>query len=139
MMQLRDQYKKINIFKIRELNQFLKERIDFVYDSDLVYKLASVIYFDKSENPYKYDMKYGQEKIRKWKESGESLAFFLETPIKKLLPFQDMSEEDLVNFENTMEKVKKHQFSKVSSSLSSEQRKSDWYNTAESQNSSIVH
>ena len=123
---------KINIYRLNELNQFLRERVEFIVDTDIILKLASVMYFDKSENPYKYDMKYGQEKIQKWKDCP---GFFLETPIRELLPWEDISQSDLKNLETTIKEVKKHQTSKVSSLLSSAVKKKDWFRTLLSQDS----
>jgi hypothetical protein len=56
--------------------------------------LASVVYFDSSESPYKYDYKYGIEKIRRFKKADVD-AFFLRIPIKNYLPFKDISADDL--------------------------------------------
>jgi hypothetical protein len=124
--------KKIDIYRIREINQFLKERVEFITDPDIIYKLASVIYFDKSENPYKYDMKYGQEKIKKWKEADIG-DFFLQTPIRELLPWENISEGDLKNYASIITEIKKRQLSKVSSPISSDKKNSEWYNTLQSQ------
>jgi hypothetical protein len=86
--------KKIDITKLAQLNLNLKERLEMIFDADLLYKLASVVYFDSSESPYKYDYKYGIEKIRRFKKADVD-AFFLKTPIRNYLPFKDISADDL--------------------------------------------
>lgn len=116
--------KKIDIYRIKEVNQFMKERLEFITDPDIIYKLASVMYFDKSENPYKYDMKYGQEKVAKWKESNIA-DFFLSTPIKELLPWEDISQDDLANYMKIVTQIKEEQESSLSSLTKSKKRKKE--------------
>lgn len=77
----------ISMFEIKKLNDQLGERLNFVYDDDTIYKMASVVFFDETENPANYDFKYGMEKIKKWKESMPVHDFFLQQPIVTLLPF----------------------------------------------------
>ena len=89
--------KKIDITKLAQLNLNLRERLEMIFDADLLYKLASVVYFDSSESPYKYDYKYGVEKIRRFKKADVD-AFFLKTPIRNYLPFKDISAEDLQTY-----------------------------------------
>ena len=89
--------KRIDILKIGQLIQQLDERLEMIFDADLIYKLASVVYFDATENPYKYDYKYGIEKMRKFQKSDIE-AFFLNSPIKEFLPFKDISKEDLSTY-----------------------------------------
>jgi hypothetical protein len=73
--------------KLNQLNEQMKERLDFVVDTDLVYKLASVVYFTKDENPYTYDGKVAMDKIKNWKASAGVNDFFLSKPIINLLPY----------------------------------------------------
>ena len=85
---------KINIYKINALNQQLKERTEFFTDSDLLYKLASVVFFDSKENPKKYEQDYNERKIKAWKESNTA-DFFLQKPLQDLIPFLRHSRADL--------------------------------------------
>lgn len=78
--------KKINITHLIQLNMNLKERMDLMVMPEFIYKLASVIYFDKNESPYRYDFEYNKKKIEAWKEDGQTLDFFLKTPIGDLIP-----------------------------------------------------
>lgn len=78
--------KKINIGIIAQLNYNLKDRLNLMVLPDFVYKLASVVFFDETESPYKYDFEYNEKKIAKWKEDGATLDFFLQTPLKDLIP-----------------------------------------------------
>ena len=78
---------KINIFRINQLNEQLNERLNFTLDVDLIYKLASVVYFDENENPASYDQEYCKKKIDFWKKNKGVVDFFLQKPMTELLPF----------------------------------------------------
>lgn len=79
--------KKIHIGYIAQINANLKDRLGLMVVPDFIYKLASVVFFDESESPYKYDYEYNEKKIAKWKEDDSTLDFFLQTPLKDLVPF----------------------------------------------------
>lgn len=81
--------KAINLQAIMLLNQNLKDRMALAVFPDHLYKLASVIYFDKSESPFSYDQIYNEKKIEKWKRAGGALDFFMRTPLKDLIPSMD--------------------------------------------------
>ena len=110
--------KGINVSKVAILTNHLKERSELIVDSDIVYKLASVMYFDKNENPYAYDMKYNHIKIKKWKEEQDVESFFLQTPIRNFLPFTDILESDLSNYLKVASQVSQEHWSYLSSILS---------------------
>jgi hypothetical protein len=87
--------KKIHIGYIAQINANLKDRLDLMVVPDFIYKLASVVYFDESESPYKYELEYNEAKIKEWKKDISTLDFFLRTPLRDLVPFlksqQDVS------------------------------------------------
>lgn len=76
---------KINVFEIKRLNEQMKERMKLALDTELIYKLASIVYFDKQENTKDYDFAYNLKKIENWKKGGAD-AFFLLQPVQELLP-----------------------------------------------------
>jgi len=78
--------KKINVMYIAQLNLNLKERLELMPLPDFVYKLASVIFFDKTESPYSYSFDYNKKKIEEWKKSGDTLDFFLNRLSSELIP-----------------------------------------------------
>ena len=86
--------KKISLKHVVQLNTNLKERLDLMPMSDYVYKLASVIFFDKTESLYAYDYDYNRLKIEKWKATGGTLDFFSSTPLKELVPSLSMPAKD---------------------------------------------
>jgi hypothetical protein len=87
--------KSIDIFKINQLNEQMKERLNMSLDVDLLYKLASVVFFDKRENPCLYDADYNLKKIAFWKQHKGVKDFFLQTPVIELIPFLQNSDFDL--------------------------------------------
>lgn len=98
--------KKINIGDLARINRNLKERMK-IFNFELAYKLASVVYFDETENPYVYDFKYGQQKIEKWKKDKSIDDFFLQQPLQKLILALQSFEGSLQTFSQTEEKVAK--------------------------------
>jgi hypothetical protein len=98
--------KKISIQFIAQLNINLKERVELsVPPESYVYKLASVIFFDKSESMYSYDFDYNAKKIAKWKEAGATLGFFLNTPIAELVPSLKLPERDAQIYSQVSEMI----------------------------------
>lgn len=90
--------KKISIKDIALLNNNLKERTRLAPMPEYIYKLASVVFFDDTESPYSYDYKYNAKKIAKWKEAGEVLDFFLNLPLKTLMPYLDTQDPNLKTY-----------------------------------------
>lgn len=89
---------KIDIFKIQQLNEILKQRLQLPTDVDLLYKLASICFFDKSENPAVYEPAYAQKKIAKWRKDKGVHDFFMQTPLLELMPFLGSVDTDLDTF-----------------------------------------
>jgi len=136
--------KEINIFEIYKMCESTLERLDFIFEPSIVKKLASVIYFDETENPYSYDFKYAVEKMDLWdsepitvKGSDESwqpgVDFFLSKPIKSLIPSTNLSKEDLQTYLATMKVITSDQLKVVLYNLSERHRNSDFYNIIRSQ------
>ncbi len=88
--------KSIDIIQIAKLNLQLKERLEMVIDSLTPYKVAAVIFFDKTEDPYAFDYSYAMQKIEKWKKEDVA-SFFLQAPLKSLIPSSLLSEETIQN------------------------------------------
>lgn len=99
--------KKIQLTYIMQLNVNLRERVELMPFPDYIYKLASVIFFDKSESLYSYDYAYNEEKIKRWKAAGGSLDFFSKTPLKELVPSLCMPSKDTLTYSTVMEMVER--------------------------------
>lgn len=136
--------KEINIFEIYKMCESTLERLNYIFEPSIVKKLASVIYFDETENPYSYDFKYAVEKMDLWdnepiviKGSDESwqpgIDFFLSKPIKSLIPSTSISKKDLAAYLKTMQTITSDQLKEVISNLSEKHQNSDFYNIIKSQ------
>lgn len=85
----------IKIAEAKKLNNDLKERLTMFFPPNLIWDLASVIFFDDTENPYSYDQTYAEQKIARWKKHKVIHDFFLLQPLQSLIPQSGMSKEDL--------------------------------------------
>lgn len=99
---------KTDIPAIVKLNENLKERLDLkVALPEHVYKFASIVFFDESESPFRYDRNYNDKKIKSWEKEGGAYDFFLQTPLKQLIPFLDMPKQGTQQYLAALEKIKK--------------------------------
>jgi hypothetical protein len=96
----------------------LEDRLSFIIDADLAYKLASVVYFDKSENSAVYDFKYNQRKIDFWKKEATAKEFFFMQPLQKLIPFLKDFEANFDTYLMVTEAVKGQHLKNISQLLS---------------------
>lgn len=74
-----------------------QKRLDHICNVDMVYKLASVLYFDEEENPYDYDTEYAEKKIALWRKENVK-SFFLRTPLSDYLPSFGISSVSIANY-----------------------------------------
>jgi hypothetical protein len=106
--------KQIKVSELWKIVSMLKERLDFVVPTtDLIYKFASVAFFDKNESPYSYDPEYAKEKIKRWKEAGDVNDFFIVMQLKDIVPLPTLSEQDLAICLSVIDKVAGHQLMKL--------------------------
>jgi hypothetical protein len=107
-----------SIQNLKKTNIFLKERMDFIFEPELAYKFASVVFFDENENPYDYDAVYCAQKIERWKKAEDMEAFFLRQPIARLIPYTESSEIDLKTYSKIVNQIIGKQMSNISTSRS---------------------
>lgn len=88
------------------LNRIRERSKDTFRHPDLMYKLASVCFIDESENPLIYDAVYAQKKIEYWKKHKSVADFFLQIPIKRLIPFLVACEDNSQVYLKLMEQLK---------------------------------
>lgn len=98
--------------------QTLRDRIGYITHVDLLYKLASVIYLDPSENPLDWDPIYNERKTTAWKKDETLDRFFLQTRMINYLPFGDLSKIDFQSFTNAQRKGDLSHLKTLSSILS---------------------
>jgi len=112
--------KQINIGYLAQLNMQLKERLDMIYETDLVYKIASVIFFDETEDPYDYDDKHAKDKIAIFKNhTKENSSFFFDTLFKSLIDTNDLSDQDLQTYMEVGQQMTRQHLANISTMLSS--------------------
>lgn len=110
--------KRLDLTKLATITGYLEERLNMIPVPDHIFKLASVIFFDETENPYFYDRKYAERKILKWKEDPAVLSFFLQTPLKDLIPFLDLQQTNLSTYSDVVEMLNRLHLKEVLSALS---------------------
>lgn len=97
--------KKIDLTGLAILVRHLQERLKMIPVADHIYKLASVVFFDDSENPYNFDREYNKKKIDLWKKDPKVLSFFLQTPLKDLIPYLDSQKTNLVTYSGVVREL----------------------------------
>jgi len=99
------------IAEVQRLTTMLKWRREQSNELMLVYELASVWYFDESEDPCEYDSTYAKKKIQLWLNTKEIefdgekidlIAFFLRTPLNRFIDFQNFSENGTIQYLNKL-------------------------------------
>lgn len=107
------QSQKIDIYAIKALNDQLRDRLRWIVDTELVYKLASIVYFDENENPAEYDFEYNQKKIEAWKKNIKINDFFYSAPILDLVPHLKDSQVNLDEYSKVTAQVKNQQLENI--------------------------
>lgn len=105
--------KKLELTKLATITGYLRERLTMLPVPDHIYRLASVIFFDGTENPYFYDRKYAEQKIKLWKEDPDMLSFFLRTPLRDLIPFLGSHETSLSTYGGVIEMLNEFHLKEV--------------------------
>ncbi|HAI75758.1 MAG TPA: hypothetical protein DCM08_05875 [Microscillaceae bacterium] len=80
----------------------LQYRNKYLYDLELMYKLASVVFFELDEELTEYDSSYNAHKINLFKTLPMD-GFFFDLPMKHLMPFQLNSGGDTQNILRVMQ------------------------------------
>jgi hypothetical protein len=84
----------INATRAAYLCYKLKERTHLAVEDEILWRLASICYFDKTERLEDYDGDYNVKKIESWKRSGQ-LDFFYTKPMSDIFKFKTISKKDL--------------------------------------------
>ncbi|KKN74643.1 hypothetical protein LCGC14_0388450 [marine sediment metagenome] len=112
---------KIDIGKLFKLNQQLQERLEMIYETDIIYKIASVMFFTKDENILDYDDLLGREKIDLFKRQDredERMGFFFGTLFKSIIGSTDMSDKDLATYMTVGSQITTEHLKTISTILS---------------------
>lgn len=109
---------KIDVFKIKALNDIKKERLKWYCDTDIMYRCASAIFFEKGDNYTTYDFKKGAENIEFWKKHKSVSDFFYQVPLLQYFPFLTELEVNLENYSEITKALTKQHSDLVTSILS---------------------
>jgi hypothetical protein len=90
---------EINLHTVAVILYKMETRADLAFSPETIKRLASVMYFDKTESLKSYDVEYGKKKIAIWEKRG-CLDFFFSKPMGELLGLQNTSPESLQNYLN---------------------------------------
>ena len=103
-----DQKKPIEkrMFEIGIMANRLKEQLGISFSLTRQMKLATVLYFDETENPLDYQYNYNAEKLKQWTADNDISGFFLRLPDVVLMP---SSTEFIKNFPTYLEAESKSQ------------------------------
>lgn len=116
----------VKLKEVQKLIAQLGERVNTAFIPDLIYKIASAMYFDKNESPESYDFDYNDEKIKRWKTSNNN--FFLDTPIKDLITSEGISAQRLGTYMMIADKIDKKSMESIYEWLSEGKSKKDLQN-----------
>ncbi len=113
----------------------LEKRAEWVVpSSEIVWRFAAIAFFDKSESPYKYDDKYGREKIEKWKKNNDIPDFFFAKITETIIPSPSLSGIDLENYFKVVDLMEKKDLQRILPLLSPQDRQKDFYKSLISKN-----
>lgn len=87
----------VNIGKALEILSIQRQRCDLAFEPDTIFRLASCLYFDETEDLTGWDKKHNEEKIARWKES-HTVDFFFHKLFQELTGLNISSKTDLANY-----------------------------------------
>jgi len=74
------------LYEIGIMANRLKEQLQLSFSLTRTIKLASVLYFDETENPLDYQYPYNQTKMKHWMAHNDIPGFFLNLPDTEFIP-----------------------------------------------------
>lgn len=116
--------KGLDITKIAQLNEQLGERLNWALDGDSLYNFASVVFFDATESPFDYEMKYNKRKIAEWKKHMEAKDFFLQQPLIRLIPYLRDLNASIPDYLEVTAKVTQFHLENLLGAISDESKRS---------------
>lgn len=87
----------INIGKVLEILEIHRQQFDLAFEPDTVFRLASCLYFDDTEDLRIWDKQHNEEKIKRWKES-HTIDFFFHRLFQELTGLRNISRIDLESY-----------------------------------------
>jgi len=118
----------IKLTDLMKLETQMEERLEFLIEPDIAYKLCGVVFFSSKESPYSFEDKNNILKANLFKSVGAD--FFLngsQTPIGKLIPFIASSTADSWEYSQMILGIKEKQIRDISTMLSAHSKNSEFY------------
>jgi hypothetical protein len=112
------QGQRLDLTRLSRLVSNLKERLEMLPTGEHIFRLASVVFFDETESPFFYSPEYAKKKIERWKQDPEILAFFLQQPLKALLPLSNTDKISSHIYSAVTEKVNALHLKEIFTTLS---------------------
>lgn len=125
--------KGIRLTEIVKLFFQLQERLEMIIEPKIAYKLCGVVFFDATENPYRFEHKKCIEKADKFELEGVA-DFFLSQPITKLIPYTSSLGNDLMEYCQTVNEVTREHTKHISMMLSETSKNSESFKSLMLQN-----
>lgn len=125
--------RKGDLVEVAKEAEFCLERMDNITNVDLMYKMASVLYFDESENCYGYDYEYNEKKRKLWQKDKDIDSFFLKTALVDYLPSSHGSKINTLEYTQEQRKQILNHLKHRLSILSEGSKKTDLILTLQSQ------
>lgn len=88
---------RIDIGKVLEILSIHKQKYNLAFEPDTIFRLASCLYFDETEDLRTWDKKHNDEKIKQWKE-GHTIDFFFHKLFQELSGLKPTSPTVLQNY-----------------------------------------
>lgn len=132
---LQDKRKKdeAKLFEMGVLLARLKEQQELSFSFVRTIKLASVMYFDETENPYDFDYGYMVEKMNWWMKHNDVPGFFLKLPGVNYLPSLTELQQNFPIYLQTEVDLLLRNLTHSISIISSDKESQDLVNTLKSQ------
>lgn len=107
----------INLGKAWQIIYNMESRSNLAFEPETIRQLATVVYFDETEDLTKYDRDYAKKKLAFW-DAHDSYAFFLTRPMTELLHLTDISEESLRKYTAQAKMIVEGRISELENQLS---------------------
>lgn len=105
--------------EVASLSKKALARLDYITDTGLLLKLASVIYIEENENPARFSLSVAEKKVEFWLDNEKEVdAFFLRLRINELIPFLNSLEVNIPEYSLAMTEEKSREYQYLSRLLS---------------------
>lgn len=118
--------KEVRLTDLAKLFHQMQERRQYLQPIEIAYKLCGVVFFDATEHPNHFEYNHCIQKAEKFKEAPLD-AFFLNPPIKKLLPYIASLSKDLPEFYRIAEAINQKHIENISTMLSEASKNKEFY------------